>query len=135
MAVYSKTVQMRFPHDGSASWQNGRLYTNQNLLKLKSSIPSKFEVKDKDATGRFLFWDVEHVDLPEPYSDINIDLPTMNFPFKCLDYFLTTNLVLPNAPISIADEPTSKSGDAHRLFIPRDMLLMGKIATELKAVQ
>ncbi|MCJ1281789.1 hypothetical protein MMC26_001112 [Xylographa opegraphella] len=133
--VDSKTIRMRFTHGGSAAWQDGRLETNPNLLKLKFTMPTKFTVKDKDATGKFLFWDVEHVDLPEPYKNVDVDLPTMNFDLKGLDYFLTTNLVLPGARLFIADDPTSKSGDAHGLFVPRDTLLTGKIATELKAVQ
>ena len=133
---------LKFSHGGSAKWTDDRGTAssssntkNPNLLKLQFSLPAKFDIKSKNSTGNNSFWDKNDVDPPEKYKDIQVSLPNIDFNLRALDYFLTTNLILPGAQLFIADEPSGKAGDNYGLFMPRDTILTGKVAKDLVQVQ
>ncbi|KAL6718462.1 hypothetical protein ACLMJK_004553 [Lecanora helva] len=132
-----KTTSLKFSHGGSAKWIDDRTQGTKtpNLLKLQFSLPSKFEIKDKSSTEKILFWDKNNAQPPDQYKDIDISLPPIDFNLRALDYFLTTNLVLPGAQLFIADEPSGKAGQDYGLFMPRDVILTGKVAKDLVKVQ
>ncbi|KAF3040476.1 hypothetical protein E8E12_005074 [Didymella heteroderae] len=123
-----KKVRLRFKHGGKANWVEVNNEKRPNLLKLSFDMPKQFEVTDKDATGKILFWDIDHVEIPEPYKDVSVSLTEMDFDLRGLDYFLTTNLILPGAKMFIADQTKPDDSKTHGLFVPRDVLLTGKIA-------
>lgn len=132
----SKILRVKFTHGGSGSWSDERTpkTKNPNLLKLTLTLPAKMQTKDPKVTEKILFWDKDNAEAPEHYKNIDLDMPTMNMDLKGLDYFLTTNLLLPGAHLFIADDPSGKRGANFGLFMPRDVLLTGQVATEIKGV-
>jgi hypothetical protein len=132
-----KKVSVKFAHGGSAQWTDDRTPNTKtpNMLKLQFTLPAKFQTKDKSVTEKILFWDKDNADAPDQYKDIDISLPTLDFKLSGLDYFLTTNLILPGAQVFIADEPSGKKGANFGLFMPRDVILTGQVATDLKEVK
>ncbi|OIW32925.1 hypothetical protein CONLIGDRAFT_666337 [Coniochaeta ligniaria NRRL 30616] len=62
--------------------------------------------------------------VPDEYTKLNPAVPSLDFNFSALDYFLTTNLVLPGATLFNADKP-----DGNGLGVPRDTVVAGTIAT------
>jgi hypothetical protein len=123
-----RKVRLRFKHGGKANWVEVNDKERPNLLKLSFEMPTEFEVTDKDATGKILFWDIDHVKIPQPYNEVSVPIPKMDFELGGLDYFLTTNLVLPGTTMFIADQTKPDSSKTHGLFVPRDVLLTGKVA-------
>lgn len=132
MDMDDKKVRMRFKHAGKANWVEMNDKKRPNLLRLAFDMPDHFEVTDKDATGRRLIWDVDHAEIPQPYKDVSVPLAKMNFDLKGLDYFLTTNLVLPGTQMFIADQTKPDASKTHGLFFPRDVLLTGKVAESVR---
>lgn len=132
------TTSLKFFHGGSAIWTDDRTPGTKtpNMLKLQFTLPANFEIKDKNSTEKILLlFNLEGAEPPEKYKEIDIALPTIDFNLRALDYFLTTNLILPGAHLFIADEPSGKEGAEHGLYMPRDVLLTGKVAKELVNVQ
>ena len=129
----SKNVSLKFAHSGAASWADDRTpgTTTPNMLKLQFRLPEYFQVKDETVTEKVLFWDTS-ADRPEHYGVISVPLPSLDMSLPGLDYFLTTNLILPGAHLFIADPVDDQTNG---LFVPRDVLLTGQVAQDVKAPQ
>ncbi|KAL2063763.1 hypothetical protein VTL71DRAFT_5568 [Oculimacula yallundae] len=130
----SKELRLKFGHGGTGSWSDDRTPATKtpNLLKLAFKLDDKFHTKDPKVTEKVFFWDVDDAEAPQHYKNIEIGMPKIDFDMGGLDYFLTTNLLLPGAHLFIADDPTGKKGPNFGLFMPRDVILTGEVATEIK---
>lgn len=66
--------------------------------------------------------------VPAEYQNLTATAPSLSFNLKPLDYFLTTNLLLPGKHVFKADEPTPTDPRAQSgLAVPRDTILTGQI--------
>jgi len=65
--------------------------------------------------------------VPQEYLNLSPVAPSISLSLPPLDYYLTTNLILPGKYVFIADPPVASSDNAHGLASPRDTILTGQI--------
>lgn len=120
-----------FSYKGTGQWRGTTDAINHpNQLGVTWALDETLSM-DIRADNRS-FWDTINGntgDIPRKYRDIRPAAPRLNIALKPLDYFLTTNLLLPGQHVFVADDPVPSSGDVRSgLATPRDTILTGNVA-------
>ncbi|CAK7229216.1 hypothetical protein SCUCBS95973_007146 [Sporothrix curviconia] len=66
-------------------------------------------------------------EVPPKYRNLTLTAPTLDLTLTPLDYFLTTNLLLPGQHVFLADAPVADSSTSG-IAAPRDVILTGRVA-------
>ncbi|KPM39266.1 hypothetical protein AK830_g7307 [Neonectria ditissima] len=125
------TVKLNFAYGSSGQWQASSDPVNHpNQLSIGLSFDTSLKVTP--AAEEASFWDKiwgKRDSVPSEYRDLRPRAPAIDVHLKPLDYFLTTNLLLPGQHIFHADDPVPASADVQAgLATPRDTILTGNIA-------
>ncbi|CAD6448514.1 2d174b5d-fd00-4191-816f-e42350dcf1be-CDS [Sclerotinia trifoliorum] len=125
---------LTFKWSAKGQWKGSQnMKDHPNQLGITFNFDNTFGV-EVNAEGAS-FWNslLGKVDsVPSEYSSLKPPAPTIDLKLKPLDYFLTTNLLLPGEQVFIADSPVPEnSGIQSGLMTPRDTILTGQIATSL----
>ncbi|OJJ43182.1 hypothetical protein ASPZODRAFT_2118013 [Penicilliopsis zonata CBS 506.65] len=113
---------------GTGQWQGSSDPTRHpNQLGVALIFDNNFTVESK--SNEPSFWKSlcgERSEIPPQYKDSRPPVPAFNIHLNPLDYFLTTNLLLPGQYVFQADQPVPGSaGDQYGLATPRDAILTG----------
>lgn len=103
---------------------------NPNLIKLDISMDKAFTILPTSAS-QFSWFGSSREHVPDELKKVSINVPAMDLNLGGLDYFLTTNLILPGSNVFMADSPKSEKGCTYGLAMPRDCILTGTVADSL----
>ncbi|KAK6815970.1 hypothetical protein RU639_008987 [Aspergillus parasiticus] len=101
---------------------------HSNYLRLDFAQDEKWKIRTvpSDNKGDWNPFAVQHNFVPEGWSKVNPPVPKLDLKMKALDYFLTTNLLLPGKHVFNAHNP-SDATKATGLAVPRDLILTGDV--------
>ncbi|KAK6544733.1 hypothetical protein TWF694_001418 [Orbilia ellipsospora] len=119
-------VYHQFEFVDSATWKGSDDITKYpNIINLKFIHQENFTVTgttENYSWGQRV-WGGKENEVPAVYKSITVKVPQMNLDLPGIDYFLTTNLLLPGARLFKAKDPQ------RNLATPRDLILLGDIAS------
>lgn len=130
------SCRLTFSWKGTGQWrESADKSAHPNLLGMDFTFNNRFDVKvDAESMGFFKRLVGGSDAIPPEYKELQVTAPKLNFEIKSLDYFLTTNVLLPGHHIFVADPPVpAEEQSGSGLTTPRDTVLTGRLATSLEA--
>lgn len=130
------SCQAYFTYNGTGQWRGSTdpvHHPNQLGMNwtLDSTLSTHITADKPD------FWDTiggKKGEIPGKYRDLKPSAPQLDLTLKPLDYFLTTNLLLPGQHAFHADNPVPASANVQAgIATPRDTILTGNVATNMTA--
>jgi hypothetical protein len=126
---------LTFALSTSGRWKGSSDPARPNLLKLEFDPLLKWnttkEAYQPTFAEKLLHQGRYSSILPEFYFDLKVPKPSLDLQMEPLEYFLTTNLLLPGVHMFHADDPAPPSDRSCGLAMPRDIILTGSITTRL----
>lgn len=128
------SCQASFSYNGTGQWRGSTdpvHHPNQLGMSwtLDSTLSTHITADKPD------FWDTiggKVGEIPGKYRDLKPSAPQLDLTLKPLDYFLTTNLLLPGQHTFHADNPVPASANVQAgIATPRDTILTGNVATNM----
>ena len=118
---HSGLANFTFKIEGAGTWSS-----SNNDISLNFALPATFTVEGKaQDPGAFdRFFKVSLTDVHDKMKHMTATIAKPNFAFGGIDYFLTTNLLCPGKEVFEAAAPSQG------LYIPRDLLICGKLKTQ-----
>ncbi|KAL1889078.1 hypothetical protein Sste5346_009143 [Sporothrix stenoceras] len=128
-------AHVTFHYGGHGAWTaSSDPFDHPNLLGVVWSLDSELSLTI--APEKPTLWQSiaghKTSDIPAKYVNLRPAAPALDLTLKPLDYFLTTNLLLPGQHVFHADPPLLQS-KMSGLAIPRDVILTGSVAPNSKS--
>lgn len=128
---HNGTADLDFSIKGQGSWVNNSK-TGDDVLNFAWALPDTFDVKvtaeQKDISWWDSLWTNWSNGIPSDLQSFTFKLPTLSS-VNSINYFLTTNLLLPGGHVFNPDPLVAASAsDKKGISIPYDVLLTGTIA-------
>ncbi|KAH6689665.1 hypothetical protein F5X68DRAFT_230281 [Plectosphaerella plurivora] len=125
----TSSCDVSFSLQGSGQWVPSNDNEHPNRLGITTNFDEYFKVKVTPKEPSF--WERfggQVGGIPEKYRNVQAKAPIANLRLDYLDYFLTTNLLLPGQRVFVADAPAPATASVQAgIATPRDTILTGNV--------